>query len=132
MNERALEFYRRYVHNLGLAQRAESALPNDKDWVSVFLFYAAVHLMNAYLLTKRNVVFDPKKAEHTSRWQAIMQCPEIRHARADYRDLKDLSEAVRYDVGYVFGTQDLQNAKAHFDKVVSVVLPKLKRILGIP
>jgi hypothetical protein len=68
------------------------------------MFYAAVHLVNAHLVQKTNVSFDPKAAPaaHQTRSEAMRRCPELGKATVKYRELKDLSEAVRYDAGYVF------------------------------
>jgi hypothetical protein len=33
--------------------------------------------------------------------------------------------------GYVFDEQDLKAAKEHFATVVAIILPKVKRVLGI-
>lgn len=57
MNERSRLHYSRYLANVALAQRMEAALPDALDWSCVILFYAALHVLGAYLTTKRNVDF---------------------------------------------------------------------------
>jgi hypothetical protein len=52
-------------------------------------------LINAYLIDKGNVRFDPSSSEHQERKNALARCPELRDAPDKYRKLKDLSESVR-------------------------------------
>jgi hypothetical protein len=128
--ELARQHYDRYLHNVGVAQRMEAALSGDKDWVCVAMFYAALHLMTAYLVMKKNVAFDPGAGAHPDRRKAMDACPELKESRTKYRELKDLSEAVRYDPGFVFAASHLTDAKAHLQKCVAIVEPKLRRLLG--
>jgi hypothetical protein len=130
MNDLAQLHYDRYLHNVALAQRLETALPEDIDWVCVVLFYAAVHLLTAYLVLKQNVSFDPAAGSHPQRKKALDACPELKSAPRKFRELKDLSESVRYDPGFVFDAEHLTDAKAHLAKCVAIVEPKLKRLLG--
>jgi len=52
MSSKAHSHYQRYQHNAAFAVRLESALPGDRDWCCVAMFYAALHLLDAYLATK--------------------------------------------------------------------------------
>ncbi|HEX3146791.1 MAG TPA: hypothetical protein VHR66_01740 [Gemmataceae bacterium] len=124
-------FYDRYSHNVGLAQRIERSLPDDLSWVSVALFYAAVHLLNAYLLSKSSISgFSPTSAVDTSRQKLIEDhCPELKAHSRRYRQLNDLSESVRYDPGLVFSPKHLSGAKADFASYESFLLPKVKKRL---
>jgi hypothetical protein len=131
MNEIAQEHYQRYLHNAALAKRIETSLPDDRDWACVVLFYAAVHLMTAYLVMKHNVALDPSSAVHPERKKAMDRCPELKDSRDRYRQPKDLSESVRHDPGFVFGAQQLVNAKSYFGRIVGIVEPKVKRLLGV-
>jgi hypothetical protein len=124
------QHYDRYLHFVGLAQRMQAALAGDNDWMCVAMFYAALHLMTAYLVLKANVVFDPGGAAHPDRKKAMDSCPELKDSRTKYRELKDLSEAVRYDPGFVFAAKHLSDAKSHLQKCVAIVEPKLHRLLG--
>jgi hypothetical protein len=130
MNEIAQEHYSRFQHNVALAQRIIKTLPADSDWSCVVMFYAALHLITAYLAAKHNVSFDPTESGHPERKRAMEKCPELRDSPLRYRHLKDISEQVRYDPGFVFGKHHLEQARGHLSKITSVVEPKLKTILG--
>jgi hypothetical protein len=130
MSASAKAYYDRFIHNAALAQRIEAALPSDTNWVSVVMFYAAVHLMNAHLATKSNIFFDPQS--HRDRDQAMRACPELRDSPSEQRKLKDLSEQVRYDPGFVFQPTHLVRAKRSLGRITSIVEPKVKGFLGLP
>ena len=129
MNERALGHYVRYKHNVELAQRILQSLPEDSDWSCVVMFYAALHLMTAYLVAKHNVSFDPMESGHPERKRAMEKCPELRDSPLRYRHLKDISEQVRYDPGFVFGKHHLEQARGHLNKITGIVEPKLQTLL---
>jgi hypothetical protein len=65
MSNRAQACFEKFEENVARAARIEEKLPEDKAWSCVVRFYAAVHLMNAYLIDKSQVRFDPGSAEHT-------------------------------------------------------------------
>jgi hypothetical protein len=67
MNEIAQEHYARFQHNVALAQRIIKTLPADSDWSCVAMFYAALHLITAYLAAKHNVSFDDKPKKSCSK-----------------------------------------------------------------
>jgi hypothetical protein len=130
MNEIAREHYNKFQHNIELAQRIQKSLPADSDWSCVVMFYAALHLITAYLAIKQNVSFDPSKSGHPDRKKAMERCPELRDSPLRYRNLKDISEQVRYDPGFVFGKHHLELARGHLSKIASIVEPKLKKLLA--
>lgn len=123
----AKKHYARYLDNVSLAADMEQHLPNDRGWNCVARFYAALHLMNAYLVDKSNVRLKPGETEHKERKAAMAQCPELRDAPDKYRRLKDLSELVRYNVDFIYAPQDRENAIAWLGKIIAIVEPKLKR-----
>jgi hypothetical protein len=82
-------------------------------------------LINAYLIDKGNVNFDPESTEHKERKQAMAQCPELRYAPQKYRRLKDLSEEVRYLADVTFKDEDDSASKTLLAKIVAIVEPKL-------
>ncbi len=127
MSDRALACYGRYQTNVALAKRLEERLPEHRDWSSVARFYAAVHLMNAYLIDKSQVRFDPSSAEHTERRRAMDRCPELRDAPKRYRQLKDISESVRYDAGFRYTDENDKDVKSYLDRIVAIVEPKLRQ-----
>jgi hypothetical protein len=131
MKEAAQQHYGKYLHNSALAKRIETSLPADQDWACVVMFYTAVHLMTAYLIMKHNVALDPSSAVHPERKKAMDRCPELKDSRDKYRQLKDLSESVRYDPGFVFGPQHFTDAASYLARIVSIVEPKVRRQLSI-
>jgi hypothetical protein len=97
----------------------------DAAWTIVFRFYAALHLTQAYLLAKGIPRFEA--SSHAERDRAIRDATELtRRFSCDYRDLKNLSESVRYDPDFVATPNDHQNAQAWLGVVESIVKPKLK------
>ncbi len=81
--------------------------------------------MNAYLIDKETLCFDPESTEHKERSQAMSKRPELRDAPQKYRNLKNLSESVRYDVHYQYGEEDRLNSIAWLEKLIAIVEPKL-------
>jgi hypothetical protein len=127
ISDRAKACHEKFKENAALATRIEEKLPDDKAWSCVIRFYAAVHLMNAYLIDKSRVRFDPASAEHTERKKAMDRCPELRDAPKRYRQLKDISESVRYDAGFTYSDDHHKGVKAHLDKIIAIVEPKIKK-----
>jgi hypothetical protein len=127
MSEKAQKHFERYTYNLAVAAEIENLLPRAGDWICVLRFYAALHLINAYLIDKGNIRFDPDSTEHKERKQAMARCPELRDAPEKYRRLKDLSEDVRYKVNFAFTDQHGEFAKSLLAKIVAIVEPKLKK-----
>ena len=63
------------------------------DWIATVTFYAALHCVQAYLLSKR----PPENPQsHLARDLAIDNDPFLNSVRNHYRDLQDVSEAARY------------------------------------
>ena len=83
--------------------------------------------MNAYLVDKQSIRFDPESTEHKGRTHAMAQCPELRDAPQRYRNLKSLSEGVRYDVKYEYLGEDREKSIAWLDKIITIVEPKLRK-----
>lgn len=95
-----------------------------KSWAIVHRFYAAVHLIQAYLLTK-NVRF--RADNHIERGKAIRESTELKkNFRDAYRTLKDTSEDVRYTAGYKPSSEDYVNTASALSTVESVLTSKLK------
>ena len=128
MSEEARKYFERYTYNLALAAEIENLLPHAREWTCVVRFYAALHLINAYLIDKGNIRFDPESTEHRERKQAMARCPELRDAPDKYRRLKDLSEEVRYMVNATFTDDDAELSKRLVDRIVAIVEPKLKKV----
>jgi hypothetical protein len=127
MSDQATACYEKYKHNAALAAKMERQFPDDLGWSCVVRFYATLHLINTYLIGKPSVHFDPISTEHKERRKAMEQCPELRDAPQKYRQLKDLSESVRYDAGFEYRMEDQKNSKSIFDKIVAIVDSKIKK-----
>ncbi len=118
----------------GKAQRHEAsadALANDRlaeDWPVVMRFYAALHWVDAYLVSK-SVPVAPGK--HHERWQAIRSTPELsagrgRAVRLAYQRLQSLSEQVRYDPHFDARPQDRAGSQADLRTVRGYLEPKTR------
>jgi hypothetical protein len=127
MSEKAKRHFDRFTENDALAAKMETLISDARPWSCVVRFYAALHLINAYLVDKTNIRFDPESTEHKERKQAMARCPELRDAPEKYRRLKDLSEDIRYKVNYAFTERDYEASKMLLAKIVAIVEPKLKR-----
>ena len=127
MSDAAAKYHALFMTNAALAAAMEDRFPNHRGWTCVVRFYAALHLMNAYLIEKQNIRFTPESTEHKDRTYAMAKCPELRDAPKTYRYLKDLSESVRYDVNYGYADEDRTDSIAWLNKIVAIVEPKLKR-----
>ena len=75
-------------------QLLESSEPVDLLVLSIVSFYAALHLVQAYLLTKGER-FDA--SNHWQRWRALKAATELRLLLDPYKRLRTLSESARYD-----------------------------------
>lgn len=102
----------------------ERQLPDDLGWTCVLRFYAALHLINAYLIDKSRG-FDPGSTEHKERRKALDQRPELRDAPQKYRQLKDISESVRYDAGFYYTAEHHKSSKAFMDRIIAIVDSKI-------
>ena len=129
--DEAQHYYDRFSQFARVALRIETTLPEDASWACVVRFYAALHLVSAYLSIKKRRSFDSSSAVHAERSKALRDCSELREAPARYRELKDLSESVRYDPGFTFTQKHHESAKNCLTKIVAIVEPKLKQLLGI-
>jgi hypothetical protein len=127
MTDEAQACYAKFQGNVAFARKLEERFPDDAAWSCVVLFYAALHLINAYLIDKKDVRFDPDTAAHDEQKKAMARCPELREAPARFRELKDLSERVRYDATYDYTPVRHQMSKAFLEKIVAIVEPKLKK-----
>jgi len=117
------QHFDRYKSEDSLAGQIESQLPST-HWRIVIQFYAAMHLLQAYLLTK-NKRFHAIR--HYDRSQAIRTSPELKRPFPErYRMLHNISEQVRYDPGFD-GTGYFEKAATYLATVKQTLLPKLGR-----
>jgi uncharacterized protein (UPF0332 family) len=101
------------------------AFANDPTWSIVFRFYAAIHLMQAYLLAKGDARFDA--SSHMERLMAIKKCTELgRRFEEQYKDLKARSESVRYDPDYAPRAEDYKSSENCLSVIESFLIKKLR------
>jgi hypothetical protein len=55
------------------------------------------------------------------------RCPELRDAPKHYRQLKDISESIRYDAGFRFTEEHARAVKVHLSRISAIIEPKLKK-----
>jgi len=127
ISDEAQECYERFQASAGFARKLEEQFPNQAEWSCVVRFYAALHLVNAYLIDKRNVRLNPAATAHADRRKALENCPELRDAPKKYRELKDMSERVRYDASFNYTSDLHEKSKAFLTKIIAIVEPKLKK-----
>jgi len=126
-SELAAEHDRQYHKLLAFIAKMESV---DPSWTCVVKFYASMHLITAYLVMKSNTRFDSDSGSHHERRKAIDRCPELNVAKRYYRELKDLSEAVRYVPGYIFTAKNDSDSSKRLESIRSIVEPLLKKLFG--
>jgi len=61
MSDLAKKHYARYLENISLAEEIEKHLPARRAWSCVARFYAALHLMNAFLIDKAISISIPNR-----------------------------------------------------------------------
>jgi hypothetical protein len=95
------------------------------DWAIVARFYAAMHVLEAYLLTKNGRFFAKR---HDERWRAVKASPELReNFRAAYAQLHDVSEQVRYDPGFTATGDNINQSEVNLRLVHSVLDSKIEK-----
>jgi len=124
--DQSKDCFQKYQYHVGLAERIEERLPDDKAWSCVVRFYAALHLVTAYLIDKTDIRFEPSASAHLDRRRAMEKCPELRDAPRKYRELKDLSESVRYDAGFEYASEHHDNSKSCLRRIIAIVEPKIR------
>jgi hypothetical protein len=109
-----------------MAKRLESLSPSDDGWHIVTMFYAALHLVDAYLSTKPDWL--PPQS-HSDRRSSLIQYPEMKRLGNSYRELQNVSEDVRYSADYVYETEMTREVKRDFHRVIAVIEPLLLKKL---
>ena len=66
MSAKAKHCFDQYQKNFTLAIELEEKLDDDGGWSCVVRFYAALHLINAYLIDKTNLRFDPLSSDRNT------------------------------------------------------------------
>jgi hypothetical protein len=113
-----------------LAADYARALPNNPDWELVLLFYAALHLVQAYFGTKNHRF---EAARHHDRIKAIKESPELMKNRAfltAYRMLQDASEQVRYEPSFQVDASLIRLAHQNLSVIESWLEQKVAKALN--
>ena len=125
------EHFARWRSTAALVGAYRKALSSTfPDWELVFRFYAAVHIAQAYLLTKGERY---EASNHRERWEALKACPElVRTPRflASYKMLREISEQVRYVPAFVPRPEDYDEASKSQDLVERTLGYRVQRALG--
>lgn len=125
MDESVNQHCARWSELRSQASKYATSFPGKMSWSIVFQFYAALHLMQAHLLSKGAARFEV--TNHHERKKAIDGSPELRSCRAAYRDLKNLSEDTRYGASFVPTADNYKLAAQWLGQVEAIVRPKLER-----
>jgi hypothetical protein len=120
----------RYVSHRALAERFFTLEPPAHEGGIVFAFYAALHLVQAYLLTKGERFLSDN---HGARRAAMRGAPELRPLLSVYALLQARSEGVRYNPTFIATEATRDGARQHLGRVESVVKGKLgAKGVGVP
>lgn len=104
-----------FAKSLELSDHAQA------DWAVTAIFYAALHYVDAFFVSRSD-----KPAFHTQREGKIRDTPELVGIWMDYRRLKDMSREARYDLA-PYTHVEFHSALKHLEKVRSQVLAYLPR-----
>ena len=97
------------THDIDTYRHLNSSKNNFVDWESVTLFYAALHLIDAYLVGVHNI----QSRDHYQRNNNVRTWPiSIRNA---YISLYNLSRKARYMAPV--SQQERDRAKVHFNSI---------------
>jgi hypothetical protein len=92
--------------------RALAATGSHEGWPIVINFYAALHIVDAYLNTKTPPLQPDTHSERFKTMNTVSELhgPKARNFRAAYQRLYNVGHEVRYGVGYevVLSRQKLQ------------------------
>ena len=68
------------------------------------------------------------RPSHAERKRAMDRCPELRDTPKRYRQLKDISESVRYDAGFKYSDEHHKGVKINLDRIIAIVVPKVNKL----
>lgn len=109
-------------------QSNRSVSDGVREWAIVMRFYAALHIVNSYLVTK-DESFDVHS--HSERERLVKKYPELsweskaRPFYTAFKELKAVSEQVRYDSRFLAQSSDVLRSETNLDRVISYLATKL-------
>ena len=106
MDQRTIEHLALAARNRDLARSllAPGQQSQAPEWAAVIAFYAAVHLVNAYLWE----TFGREPVDHGERNLAVRTDPILGHCQREYRRLADNGYHARYTLGFRLSAADAQ------------------------
>ena len=126
MSDTASHYSRSHL-NQEFAKKIRKRIPEEIGWYMVVLFYTALHLVDAYLVTK---AWKPSMENHGERNRELKKCSELSMPfRGAYRSLQDMSEQVRYEPGFQAVDKHLKQAEDSLRTVRLFLESKIKRQL---
>ena len=99
----------------------QQSLPADLRWALVAAFYAAVHLVNAYLWEQRRI--EPRN--HDVRLLFVVMVSSLRPVASDYAHLQDLAYRARYHFGFRLPPGDARVALTCMESIDRLVSGEL-------
>ena len=109
-----------FERNLAVSSRLEAS--DDFDWAVTTLFYAALHLMQAYMIQH-----DLKADSHRRREQLMLAHSGLRIVVDQYRALRSLSEHARYECRR-FSREEFESIR---NGSFATVTTHLRSLLGV-
>jgi hypothetical protein len=114
------QHYRKALKNIDFYESVSSTHP---DWAMTGLFYAALHLVDAYLATKTVDGLHPEN--HNHRDDCLGKVSELKPIYGHYRALQDFGHRARYKMNAYTQTQV---DDAH-DKYLKPIKEEIDRLL---
>ena len=107
-------------NNEGLVEIFRTTDSFEINWAIPVVFYAAVHYVDAYL-----VRFRQRQHDHFGREREVQIDPYLSTIWKDYRRLKNLSRAARYECAPYF-LKELNESKLRLASIKAPVYGRLK------
>jgi len=115
------EHLSQFEHNVRVADRLAAMRLYDRAVTA--LFYAALHLAQAYLVRMGEAA-----ETHVQRERRVLLTPDLRPILHFYRTLRDYSEEARYACRR-FNQEEFEVLR---DRSFAAVVPHLRALLGVP
>lgn len=91
------------------------------EWATIAAFYAAVHLVNAYLRER----LDLEPRDHTERTRLVSTVSVLRPIANEYDSLLDAAYLARYRTGYRLNRRQAQALISHLTVIESSIAEDL-------
>lgn len=111
----------RSQHNKSLDGFLRSGSNEYCDWQVTALFYAALHLIDAYREVRGILPID-EEPNHSERWRAVVSDDRFKSIKNDFRRLIDFGVQARYTPVPV-SPDDVSNARQRLMKIENYLRP---------